>query len=185
MQNRSSKYPVMFIANPYVCFLVGMALAISTILVLYLIEIRPYVDSFERPETGVRVIMYGILALLYCYSLVIASKHFWGIIAIHKDRMEFHAPFRRSHRLYFNEIKHVGIDYGKVGGTAEFWIYFSCEPIPHQYIHNISRLPFKRSVIRIMYSNRTFKRLLKHTPSDFSKKLEKCNSTIKLYHLTY
>ena len=123
------------------------------------------------------------IPLIAWYLLAIANAYeYFGVVKIQDDCLEFHAIFHRPRRLYYCDLQSIGIDYGMLSLTRQFWIYFSKEKIPPKYIHRINRLKFSKTTMRVQYNKNIFAALVYYTPSDISKRIRKGYSIIRMYH---
>ena len=116
------------------------------------------------------------LILLFCLGYEV-----FGTMRIEDDGLLFRAPFRKMVKMKYSDIKYMGIDYGLLSLTKQFWIYFGSEPLPMKYYHRITKMKMNRKIMRIQYNQDVFDALVAQMPHDLSKRLRKCYSTIRLY----
>ena len=116
------------------------------------------------------------LILLFCLGYEV-----FGIMRIEDDGLLFRAPFRKRVKMAYSDIKYMGIDYGLLSLTKQFWIYFGSEPLPMKYRHRINKMKMNGKIMRIQYNQDVFDALVAQMPRDLSKRLGKCYSTIRLY----
>lgn len=140
----------------------------------------PKSEWIASDEMIVLYMLWGavfVLFALFCFH----AYEYWGILRIREDHLELRAlgVFRR--RLYFDEIKYVGIDYGDVSGMRQFWIYFSRVPIPMKYFHRMTRLKYTKDTFRVQYNRNTYESLLHYLPPKLSRELAKHYSVIRLH----
>ena len=116
------------------------------------------------------------LILLFCLGYEV-----FGTMRIEDDGLLFRAPFRKRVKMAYSNIKYMGIDYGLLSLTKQFWIYFGSEPLPMKYRHRINKMKMNEKIMRIQYNQDVFDALVAQMPHDLSKRLGKCYSTIRLY----
>ena len=75
----------------------------------------------------------------------------------------------------------MGIDFGIVSGSRQYWIYFSEEIIPAKYVHKIHKLPVSRKCMRIQYSDARFQELLDMLSERQRKDLIKARTILRVY----
>lgn len=195
MKRKRAK-PIRLISGPYVFGLCLFAVIFITLVFCYVVfgvcgdEVR---ESFRTSSSFIEFALYSnygpatcvlflMLLMVYVY-FAIASVQFFSILCIFPDYLELRAPFHRPIQLRYDKIREVCIDYGIVNGVKQFWICFSRVPIPPQFHHNIVRMALSADMFRIQYSKKAFDVLMKNVPNDMQKRLEKCQSTIRLYQL--
>ncbi|MCI7019198.1 MAG: hypothetical protein MR913_05195 [Clostridiales bacterium] len=185
------KKNIRFITSPYIFVLSTISLiAVTIITSCILIDIMhgilatcKTISAIFHHQDFVGIIMFGGLLVLCYVAFFVPAFQFFSICVIRENCLELRAPFHHSKRLDYSEIQYVGIDYGVLSLTKQFWIYFSKEPIPMKYYHNIVKMPLSNKMFRIQFSMKTYKLLLENTPLSISKQLEKGWSTIRHYHL--
>lgn len=129
-----------------------------------------------------------VIILLFSLYLVLLITFFciryeWAtIVEIQEDRLLFKALFTRR-SFYYKDMHYIGVDYGVLQGSKQFWIYFSEKEIPMKYYHQINRLKFTKDCMRVQYYKKAYNKLVEHTPPEISKQLRKCYSTVLLYKL--
>lgn len=129
-----------------------------------------------------------VIILLFSLYLVLLITFFciryeWAtIVEIQEDWLLFKALFTRR-SFYYKDMHYIGVDYGVLQGSKQFWIYFSEKEIPMKYYHRITRLKFKKDCMRVQYYKKAYNKLVEHTPPEISKQLRKCYSTVLLYKL--
>lgn len=125
------------------------------------------------------------ISLLYFMLLItfFCIRYEWAtIVEIQEDRLLFKALFTRR-SFYYKDMRYIGVDYGVLQGSKQFWIYFSEKEIPMKYYHQIIRLKFTKDCMRVQYYKKAYNKLVEHTPPEISKQLRKCYSTVLLYKL--
>lgn len=129
-----------------------------------------------------------VIILLFSLYLVLLITFFciryeWAtIVEIQEDWLLFKALFTRR-SFYYKDMHYIGVDYGVLQGSKQFWSYFSEKEIPMKYYHRINRLKFKKDCMRVQYYKKAYNKLVEHTPPEISKQLRKCYSTVLLYKL--
>lgn len=119
-----------------------------------------------------------ILVAIFLYN----GYEYWGTIEIYNDRIAFRAPLQKQIVFLHSDLKDIGIDYGTISGVKQFWIYFSKEKICGQYAHNILRLPYSKSTMRVQYRNDLYNALLKSFSCiDLRKKLSRSYSVVLFF----
>ncbi len=178
-----------FLISPYmfclVCF--GFLLFAGAEIIniwLYTENIKLYpLNPETRDGYGALYAMLTIsVAVLIELGLFIAQFEAFGVMYITDDGLVFRAPFHRTRKLYYKDIKYIGIDYGKLSLTKQFWIYFSLDRIPQKYYHKINRMRQTKRTMRVQYNEKVFKSLIQHLPKPLNKKLEASYSILRLYH---
>jgi len=115
-------------------------------------------------------------------AMIRSGYEFFGTMAIGDNSLIFNAPFRRQVVFLYSDLVDVGIDYGFISKTRQFWIYFSCEAISSQYCHKITRLPFNKTYMRIQYRDNVYHSLQKHmTNKLLVNKLDRSHSILRVY----
>ncbi len=115
--------------------------------------------------------------------LILSRYELFGTITIQSDGFLLRAPFRIPHKMAWNRIEYVGIDYGVVSGFRQFWIYFSMDPIPPKYIHWIHQWPMSYRMIRFQYNKDIFDLLIKNLPDQIGRKLNNSYSIIREFRV--
>lgn len=124
---------------------------------------------------------FSLIFMLYLTLFCI--RYEWAtIVEIQEDRLLFKALFTRR-SFYYKDMHYIGVDYGVLQGSKQFWIYFSEKEIPMKYYHRINRLKFTKDCMRVQYYKKAYNKLVEHTPPEISKQLRKCYSTVLLYKL--
>lgn len=133
---------------------------------------------------GGKEVMILLFSLYFLLLLTLfCIRYEWAtIVEIQEDRLLFNALFTRR-SFYYKDMHYIGVDYGVLQGSKQFWIYFSEKEIPMKYYHRITRLKFKKDCMRVQYYKKAYNKLVEHTPPEISKQLRKCYSTVLLYKL--
>lgn len=172
-----------FLGAPYMfTMVIGTTLSV---LVLFAFVLTPMIKNGTILE---RENIIGITAILIApYFLLLITffciRYEWAtIVEIQEDRLLFKALFTRR-SFYYKDMHYIGVDYGVLQGSKQFWIYFSEKEIPMKYYHQINRLKFTKDCMRVQYYKKAYNKLVEHTPPEISKQLRKCYSTVLLYKL--
>lgn len=176
-----------FLVSPYnfllACiFMALLLLGDSIILSIWFNNTRNLSISMAL-TTGDAFGSYLLLILtLFALLILFNGYEYWGVIKILDDRILLRAPFRRQIMLMYEDINDVGIDYGSVSGTKQFWIFLSKSSVDKKYTHNILRMPFDRNTIRLQYQKKLYDTLVYMTPYKLiGKKLLNAYSIIRIY----
>jgi len=100
---------------------------------------------------------------------------------INEKCISFYAPFRKSVHIQLDTIQYIGIDFGIVSGTRQFWIFFSTKPIPAELIHKIHKIPFNKNFMRIQYTKKKYEELLGFLPETKRKDFIKAATILRIY----
>ena len=119
----------------------------------------------------------------YLLGTMLDSFSFWGTVRISGTGVIAVAPFRRRITINFEEVNCIGVDYGVVNGSRQFWIFISKIAIEPKYFRKIHKLPINKNVVRIAYSPKVFEAFLLNLPMPLRKQLEKGQSVIKTYDI--
>ena len=141
------------------------------------------VPKNEWPTSDEMIVLYMLwgavifMFVIFCFQ----AYEYFGVLRIRDDYLELRAlgVFRR--RLYFAEIKYIGIDYGDISGMRQVWIYFSRVPIPMKYYHRMTRLKYTKDTFRVQYNRNTYESLLHYLPPKLSRELGQHYSVIRLH----
>ena len=173
---------VRFLGTPYLFILVTL-LIIGCLLAFACLIIPMSFDGTISQTNIVIGLSIVIVPFLILLAVLFIIRFEWCcFVEIQKERLLFKA-FLTQRSLYYRDINHVGIDYGELGGGKQFWIYFSEDPVPMKYYHNITRLKFKKDCMSVQYSKKAYEALIANTPPKISGKLRNCYSVILLYKL--
>ena len=137
-----------------------------------------------------------IICIGLCLSLpillIIAGYEAIGKVYILDDCLELQALFHRRCRIYYSDIKYLGIDYRILNFTRQFWIYFREDDFPPEgknKHHPFRNYVFTKRIdhidmrnIRVQFTQRVFDDLVYYLPTKLSKQLNRCYSVIRLYH---
>ena len=129
-----------------------------------------------------KIYLFVVLNFLgYLIICIVNSFWYFGLYRVNDTGISFYAPFRRSIHIQYHDIAYIGIDFGVVSGSRQFWIYFSTEPIPAKYVHKIHGLPLNRKYMRVQYSDKRFEELLCVLPEKQKRALSKAATILRVY----
>lgn len=140
-----------------------------------------YANANEIEKLKVYLLMNGLCAALPL-TLMLTGYEFFGFCCICDDRIKFYSLARPPRTLFYSDIKYVGIDFGMLSVTRQFWIYFSKTELPYKYHHRINRVPFTKNTMRVQYNKKTYNILLETLPPKLSKQLNNGYSIFRTYH---
>lgn len=119
-----------------------------------------------------------IVLIIYLHN----AYEYFGTVEIFPDRLVFRAPFRRVRVFLYVDIRDIGIDYGKILGSQQLWIYFSKNTLSVAYTHNILRLPFSRKAMRVQYRKEIYNTLMDSLPyKPLGKRLNQSYSVVRMF----
>ena len=126
------------------------------------------------------------------FLIISVAFEMYGKVYILDDCLELRALFHRRRRIYYSDIKYLGIDYRILNFTRQFWIYFREDDFPPEgknKHHPFRNYVFTKRIdhidmrnIRVQFNQRVFDDLVYYLPPKLSKKLSSCYSIIRLYH---
>lgn len=182
-----------FLISPYIfmlCVIAGGLIALCGVYVFHNVATGFIVVSHENPVPlwtcieGWLVILFLAILFLSFYGFLFGQGYgSFGTMHITNEGLVFKAPFKRTVKMPYKEISFLGIDYGVLSLTKQFWIYFSREPIPLKYRRRINRMKMNSNTMRIQYRKELFDALVLQLPRDLSKRMDKCYSTIRLHRV--
>ena len=123
----------------------------------------------------------AVLMLIHLINCIVHSFWYFGLYRVTKTEVTFYAPLRKSIKIPYDSIRYIGIDFGVVAGSRQFWIYFSTEPIPAKYVHKIHSMPVNRKCMRVQYSDKRYQELLNVLPDKQKKELIKAATILRVY----
>lgn len=122
-----------------------------------------------------------ILCVGYIVATAFDSFSFWGKVRFNNTQVVATAPMRKRIKMLYNEIQYIGIDFGVINNSRQFWIYISKTPIEPRFFRKIHKLPINQNTIRLEYSEKAYNALLSELPLHLRKQLEKGQSIIRIY----
>lgn len=123
----------------------------------------------------------AVIMLVYLINCIIHSFWYLGLYRLKDRGISFYAPLRKSIHVPYDSIRYIGIDFGIVSGSRQFWIYFSTDPIPAKYVHKIHGMPVNRKCMRVQYSDKRYQELLNVLPDKQKKELIKAATILRVY----
>lgn len=142
------------------------------------------VDEMMQSDYALAFFFILTLALALLIIFVMMGYECFGIVEIYSDKLVFRAVFHKTRIFLLSEICDVGIDYGVISGIKQFWIYFSKEKVDSRYVHNILRLPYSCTTMRVQYSKKVYDALMQDICCDkIRNKLIKSQSIISFYNV--
>ena len=179
-----------YLINPYafslVCVLMTFLL-IGNILMFYFwistVQGLTFAEAIKQREAFGFFFILALTFALMCV-FVFNGYEYFGTVEIYNNRIIFRTVFRKARTFSYTEINDIGIDYGTVSGVKQFWIYCSKEKIGNQYTHNITRLPYSNTTMRIQYRKELYDVLLDSiSDADIEKRLRRSYSVIRLFRV--
>ena len=176
------KQKKVFLNDPGMCVLcgVGSVGVIGAVLASY------YLIMLQKGfmwSTLQEMPLYAHLFLLGClfgwiFVMVYHRYDYFTVLHIRDDCLEFTTIATRR-RMYYTEINYIGLDYGVIHGTKQFWIYYSKDPLPMKYYHNAHRIKCSNTTMRSRYDEILFESLCLYLPKKHSKELRKHYSAVR------
>lgn len=178
-----------FLVSPYMFILTtlfgllmtGAGIAIGCMIIPIIIEM-----SFSALFNSGWLNAVVILAVIFGTWLIVYYLHayeYFGVIIVKNSSIALLAPLRKTIEITYSEIRDLGIDYGVLSTTKQFWIFLSKETLSSKYLHQITRCPISSNCIRIQYSKNIYNALLEVLPCNLKKSLCRCSSVVKLHRL--
>ncbi len=133
-----------------------------------------------KDELSLFLTLWSLIIIVFIV-IIINGFYYLGSYKLTKDAIVLYAPLRRRIKIAFDDIKYIGLDYGLIQNKPEFWIYISKTPIQQKYWNKITKLPFSRSTVRILYTPDRFSEFLSFLPLDLSKDLQKGVSMLRKF----
>lgn len=143
------------------------------------LEAFPPADGNYLGE-GVRLLLPVLISSLAVVLLCLTRYECFGAVRIYDDRIELRSFLRQKRVLLFSNIHFLGIGYAVINHSRQFWIYFSTDRIPGEYLQRMNRLRISGSTIKLQFDPKVFDALLHHLPKDLSKQLRASYSIIRL-----
>ena len=183
----SKKYIHKMLITSYVFSLVVFA----TVLVLgsfSYVFIGWYNDIYKLGKdtlsNGLAVASFFCLLLFGLFiSFIMESYDMFGKLFIYEDELKVKAPFRKTIRIRFEEIRYIQIDY-QVTSYKQFWVILSQEPIPDQFRHRVLKVRFTNKAVRIPYCKKVDQALSSILIGDLYKQYNKSKSTLRAHNIS-
>lgn len=163
------------LASPYVTFMVFALLALSTAVIAYGTVLTDFTDVEDIKCT---LFMISLELLLYL-TIILDGHEMTPYYKIENNQLSLHAIGKKTWRINLQDCQDIGIDYGVLsGGIEQYWMYFSKERIPRKYFHNITRLKYSPTCIRIQFSEKAYQIIYDGSSPDVQRKLKNAHSVI-------
>ena len=163
------------LASPYVTFMVFALLALSTAVIAYGTVLTDFTDVEDIKCT---LVMISLELLLYL-TIILDGHEMTPYYKIENNQLSLHAIGKKTWRLDLRDCQDIGIDYGVLsGGIEQYWMYFSKERIPRKYFHNITRLKYSPTCIKIQFSEEAYQIIYDGSSPDVQRKLKNAHSVI-------
>lgn len=182
MRTERDRYRKRFLNSPYMFILCTLANIGFIVAAAGLYYIQLLQNGFDM-KSLFKMPLYAHL-LIWISLLSVEAAMFWnryeyfGILLIKENCLEFRTLL--AHRyFYYDDIHFIGIDYGVIQGQKEFWIFYSKEPIPFEYYHNMQRVKYTKKTMRSRFSEELFASLCYYLPNPLSKELARQYSVIR------
>lgn len=165
------------LASPYITTLIICLVVLSTRVtgVACYLVLR---DVTYMDEVWSALIMIGLALMLYI--IVILDGHeLTSYYKIENNQLSLHAIGKKTWRLDLQDCQDIGIDYSVLsGGIAQYWMYFSKERIPKRCFHNMTRLRYSPTCIKIQFSEEAYQIIYDGSSPDVQRKLKNAHSVI-------
>lgn len=163
------------LASPYVTFMVFALLALSTAVIAYGTVLTDFTDVEDIKCT---LFMISLELLLYL-TIILDGHEMTPYYKIENNQLSLYAIGKKTWRISLQDCQDIGIDYGVLsGGIAQYWMYFSKERIPRKYFHNITRLKYSPTCIKIQFSEEAYQIIYDGSSPDVQRKLKNAHSVI-------
>ena len=165
------------LASPYITTLIICTVVLTTgvtgVACYLLLRDVTYMD-----EVWSALIMIGLALMLYI--IVILDGHeLTSYYKIENNQLSLYAIGKKTWRINLQDCQDIGIDYGVLsGGIEQYWMYFSKERIPRKYFHNITRLKYSPTCIKIQFSEEAYQIIYNGSSPDVQRKLKNAHSVI-------
>ena len=179
-----------YLISPYITSLSCVFLLLLIVANVKMFDIwLDKVGGLSGMKTLITADVFGMLLMpgLTLAAVLVLSRNgyeFFGSMEICSEWIVFRGVFKKPRVFMYEELKDVGIDYGTLSGTRQFWIYFSKKIIDKKYTHNILRLPFSPDTMRVQYRKTVYEALIKAVPyKSIGKTLCRSHTVVKLFHV--
>lgn len=135
-------------------------------------------DVTYMDEVWSALIMIGLALMLYI--IVILDGHeLTSYYKIENNQLSLYAIGKKTWRINLQDCQDIGIDYGVLsGGIEQYWMYFSKERIPKRCFHNMTRLKYSPTCIKIQFSEEAYQIIYDGSSPDVQRKLKNAHSVI-------
>ena len=165
------------LASPYVTALVAGLLVVSTTFV-GVVSVMALKSATDEEDIACVLIVVGLELLLYL-TIILDGHEMTPYYKIENNQLSLHAIGKKTWRLDLRDCQDIGIDYSVLsGGIEQYWMYFSKERIPRKYFHNITRLKYSPTCIKIQFSEEAYQIIYDGSSPDVQRKLKNAHSVI-------
>ena len=176
MENKPKKYKRRFTGSLFFAISLPLYILFIAALAIWLASNQISKNGFDA--VAVAMICMPLLIVIPCY---INRYEYFPVITIRDDCVEIRALLSKR-QMYYVDMRYIGVDYLILGGKEKFWIYFSKEPIPPNYLRHVKLLRSTHKTLWIQFSDELFSSLRHHLPDKLSRELGKHYSTIRAHH---
>ena len=163
------------LASPYVTFMVVAQLALSTAIIAYGLVLTDFTDV---EDVKCALFIIGLELLLYL-AIILDGHEMTPYYKIENNQLSLYAIGKKTWRISLQDCQDIGIDYGVLsGGIEQYWMYFSKERIPRKYFHNMTRLKYSPTCIKIQFSEEAYQIIYDGSSPDVQRKLKNAHSVI-------
>ena len=163
------------LASPYVTFMVFALLALSTAVIAYGTVLTDFTDVEDIKCT---LFMISLELLLYL-TIILDGHEMTPYYKIENNQLSLYAIGKKTWRINLQDCQDIGIDYGVLsGGIEQYWMYFSKEQIPKRCFHNMTRLKYSPTCIKIQFSEEAYQIIYDGSSPDVQRKLKNAHSVI-------
>ncbi len=165
------------LASPYVTALVAGLLVVSTAAV-GVVGVMGLKSATDKEDIECVLLIIGLELLLYL-TIILDGHEMTPYYKIENNQLSLYAIGKKTWRINLQDCQDIGIDYGVLsGGIEQYWMYFSKERIPRKYFHNITRLKYSPTCIKIQFSEEAYQIIYDGSSPDVQRKLKNAHSVI-------
>lgn len=173
MENKPKQYKHRFVGSSYMMIMCALLILLSTGVMVWLTYNQ--ISKYGFDDVTVALFCMPLLIVIPCY---INRFEYFPVITIKGDSLEIRALLSKR-RMYYEDICYIGIDYAVLEGQKRFWIYFSKEPVPINYLRHVKLLRSSKKTLWIQFSDELFDSLRHYLPDKLSRELGKHYSIIR------
>ena len=163
------------LASPSATFMVVALLVLSSACIAYGTILTDVADAEDIKCT---LIMVSLELLLYLV-IILDGHEMTPYYKIENNQLSLYAIGKKTWRISLQDCQDIGIDYGVLsGGIEQYWMYFSKERIPRKYFHNMNRLKYSPTCIKIQFSEEAYQIIYNGSSPDVQRKLKNAHSVI-------
>lgn len=165
------------LASPYVTALVAGLLVVSTTFV-GVVSVMALKSATDEEDIACVLIVVGLELLLYL-TIILDGHEMTPYYKIENNQLSLYAIGKKTWRINLQDCQDIGIDYGVLsGGIEQYWMYFSKERIPKRCFHNMTRLRYSPTCIKIQFSEEAYQIIYDGSSPDVQRKLKNAHSVI-------